>query len=127
MIKIGVELESNLAEILERFELLPEVVEPAFNDFADAVVLAAQDQWPIDTGASFEAWESSVEVHPQEIAVILANRARGPDGRSYAAYVHRKGTAPDDVVWEEQLDEIIKTEVPRLMEDCVAIIEQMGN
>ena len=122
MIKIQVEIEMTaIEEILAKLKDIPAVVKPAFEDFAAAAVLAAQDEWPIDSGDSFRAWDSSLEVGTEQIKVFLRN------DEHYSGWVYRAKTAnnDDNRVWKQQRDEIVNTELPILQADCVALIEQI--
>ena len=54
-------------------------------DYADLIVEYIQDQWPVDTGTSRDAWGYDLEVHPPRIGFILENEM------DYAPYVARSG------------------------------------
>ena len=54
-------------------------------DTADLIVEEIQDQWPVDTGTSRDAWEYDLHVHYPDIGFDLVNEM------DYAPYVSRAG------------------------------------
>lgn len=69
------------------------VVQPAFIAFAEECIFIAQDEWPVDTGDSVDAWTSEVShISDSEVEVMISNEVRDRDyDRPYAAYVYRRG------------------------------------
>ena len=130
---VGIEVETQLGGIFEQMEVLAETVRPAFEDFAQRILVETAwgthtEAWPVDTGESQASWDVVVEEEAGNLVVLLRNYARSwskgndPGGRSYAAYIHRAGDDPENKVWMEKEDSIIANEVPRLLEECVEII-----
>lgn len=55
-------------------------------DYADLIVEAIQDQWPVDTGTSRDGWEYELHNHPPGIGIDLINEVE------YSPYVSAGGS-----------------------------------
>jgi hypothetical protein len=68
-------------------------------DYADLIVEGVQDEWPVDTGTSRDAWGYELHVHYPQIGFDLENDA------DHVTFVHRKGeTSP---LYEALIPEVV--------------------
>lgn len=85
---------------------------------AEAVVLAIEDQWPVDTSTSRDAFTYTVQGHAGEVGYTIENDV------DYAQYVHRAGESPDSPLWRTLIPDEVRADAPGLNADMRRAIDQ---
>ena len=83
-------------------------------DYADLIVEGIQDEWPVDTGTSRDAWGYELHVHYPKIGFDLENDA------DHATFIHRRGeTSP---LYETLIPEVVARYADDLRLELMAVI-----
>jgi hypothetical protein len=83
-------------------------------DYADLIVEAIQDEWPVDTGTSRDAWGYELHVHYPQIGFDLENDA------DHATFVHRRGESSP--LYEALIPEVVARYADDLRLELMAAI-----
>lgn len=73
------------------------------------LVLAIQDEWPVDTGFSRDGWTFTTSLSSSPFSITLENDV------FYSQWVHAPGGSPDDPLWRDIVPKLAREFVPEII------------